>query len=133
MNLSLNKEYFDHKVFKQLKEYARFYKLLSYSVMGFSTLGIKGLGINIDTHVFSSIQGTLESIKYILSKGRINDSFALLRKYYDSTIINVYSNLYLSDHFDIKNFVVTQIDDWVKGKDTIPEYRRISQYIKESP
>jgi len=78
------------------------------------------------------MQGTLESIKDILIKGRINDSYALLRKYYDSTIINVYSNLYLNDNFSLENFVVEKIDYWIKGKEKLPEYRVMSQYIRDS-
>lgn len=88
--------------------------------------------INIDTYTFSSMRGTLESIKDILFKGRINDSYALLRKYYDSTIVNVYSDLYLKDHFSIDNFIVEKIDNWVKGKDQLPEFRIMSNYIRES-
>ncbi|GAB4450647.1 MAG: hypothetical protein Fur0028_06150 [Bacteroidales bacterium] len=86
----------------------------------------------MDTYVFSSVKGTLDSIREILSNGRINDSYALLRKYYDSTIINVYTNLYLSDHFNIDNFIVEHIDNWRKGTETIPEYRVILKYIKDS-
>lgn len=132
MNERLGKEYLEHEVFGQLTEYADFYNSLSFSIMSWISQGTKAI-TNIDTYVYSSIQGTLESIKDILLKGRINDSYALLRKYYDSTIINVYSNLYLDDHFSIDNFIVTQIDNWRKGTDTIPKYRVMSKYIKYSP
>lgn len=56
-----------------------------------------------------------------------------MRKYYDSTIINIYTNLYLSDNFSIENFVVEKIEDWRSGKKQLPKYRVISQYIKDSP
>lgn len=131
MTNNLGKEYSEHKVFRQLAEYADFYKSLSSHIMFWVTRGTGSI-INLDTYVYSSIQGTLESIKDILSHGRINDSFALLRKYYDSTIINIYSNLYLNDHFSIDNFTVAQIDNWVKGKEKLPEYRIMSKYIKDS-
>lgn len=72
--------------------------------------------INIDTYAYSSIQGTLEPIKMTLAKGRINDSYALLRKYYDVTIINVYTNLYLETQHSFDNFIVEDIDKWVKVK-----------------
>ncbi len=132
MNKNLGTDYLEHKVFNQLREYADFYSSLSYSTMNWFPQGTKAL-INLDAYVFSSIKGTLESIGDILIKGRINDSYALLRKYYDSTFINIYSNLYLKDNFSLENFVVTQIDNWRKGTETIPEYRVISKYIKESP
>ena len=83
----LKKEYQEHNVFEQLSEFSSFYKSLSFSTMNFISQGTNA--INLDTYVFSSIQGTLDSICEILAKGRINDSYALLRKYYDSTIINI--------------------------------------------
>lgn len=126
----LRKEYQEHKIFGQISEFSDFYKSLSFSIMSSVNQGTKA--INLDTYVFSSIQGTLDSINEILIKGRINDSYALLRKYYDSTIINVYTNLYLNDHFSIENFIVEKIDNWRKGTNTIPEYRVISKYIQDS-
>jgi len=127
----INNTYKEHQVFTQLSEYADFYKSLASSIFQFMTLGTKAIG-NIDSYVYSSIQGTLESIKDILIKGRINDSYALLRKYYDSTIINLYSNLYLDDNFSLENFVVEKIDNWIKGKEKLPEFRVMSQYIRKS-
>lgn len=127
----IDEKYQKHHVFSSLQDYIDFYKHLSYSILGFITQGIRGIG-NIDSYVFSSIQGTLESIRDILIQGRINDSYALLRKYYDSTIINVYTNLYLSDNISHKSFVVEKIDNWVRGKYKLPEYRIMSQYIRNS-
>lgn len=131
MRNALNKEYLEHSVFGQLTEYADFYRSLSESTMGWISQGTNSV-INIDTYVFSSIQGTLESINDILFKGRINDAYALLRKYYDATIINLYSNLYLSDNFSVDNFIVEKIDNWVKGKETIPGFETMSGYIIKS-
>jgi hypothetical protein len=123
--------YKTHQVFDQLSEYAEFYKNLSFSVMGFISQGTKSV-LNIDTYVYSSIQGTLESIKNILFQGHINDSYALLRKYYDAAIINIYSDLYLDDHISLENFVVDKIDAWLQGKEKLPEYRVMSRYIRAS-
>jgi len=127
----INNSYKEHQIFTQLSEYADFYKSLSFSIFQFITQGTRTI-CNIDSYVYSSIQGTLESINDILKKGRINDSYALLRKYYDSTIINIYSNLYLNDNFGIENFIVDKIDDWIKGKERLPEYRVMLQYIRSS-
>jgi len=124
--------YKEHPAFKQLSEYAEFYKDLATSVMGWVTQGTMGSVLNIDTYVYSSMQGTLDSIKDILIKGRINDSYALLRKYHDSVIINVYSTLYLEDNFSFENFVVEKINDWLHGKEQLPEYRIMSDYIRKS-
>jgi hypothetical protein len=73
MSVGISKQYLEHNVFLQLTEYADFYKDLSYSIMGWRKPGTIGAG-NFDTYVYSSMQGTLESIKDILLKGRINDA-----------------------------------------------------------
>jgi len=127
----LEDAYKEHHVFKQLSEYADFYKSLSFSIFQCLTQGTNAI-CNIDSYLYTSIQGTLESIKDILVKGRINDSYALLRKYYDSVVINIYTNLYLNDNFNIENFIVQKIDNWIKGKEKLPEYRIMSKYIKDS-
>ena len=83
-------------------------------------------------NIYSSIQETLNSINDILIKGRINDAYALLRKYYDSTIINIYTNLYLRNEFSFENLLVEKIDNWMNGKDQLPEFRVMSNYIRNS-
>lgn len=127
-----DKEFQEHAVFDELEHYIAFYGSLSASVFRFLSLGTKAV-FNIDSYLLSSICGTLTSIRTILRDGRINDAYALLRKYYDSAIINIYSNLYLQDHFSIQNFVVEQIDKWMEGMEKLPEYRIMSQYIRSSP
>ena len=123
--------YKQHRVFADLERYAGFYKQLAMTVFSFVSMGTKAFG-NIDTYTYSSMHGTLDSIRSILLVGRINDAYALLRKFHDSAIINVYANLYLSDHFSIENFVVEKIQYWVAGKEKLPEYRIMSQYIRNS-
>ena len=127
-----DEEYQKHTVFGELERYAAFYESLAHSVFGFATVGTRAI-YNIDSYLFSSVQGTLASIQAILRDGKINDAYALLRKYYDSAIINIYTGLYLEDHVSIENFVVTQIDRWLQGKDPLPKFRIMSQYIRESP
>lgn len=124
-------EYHEHKLFKDVKVYVDFYDSLSFSVMHWMSLGTKGI-VNINTYAYSSIKGTLESILDILKKGRINDAYALLRKYFDSTIINTYCNLYLEDNHSLENLIVKKIDNWMTGTEKIPTYRAMSKYIKES-
>lgn len=124
-------EYIQHIIFEQLKFYSAFYDSLSFSIMGFIGKGTSGI-VNIDTSTYLSMKGTIESIYDILKKGRINDAYALLRKYYDSTIINIYSNIYILDNYGDENFIIKRIDNWVKGIEQIPEYRIMSQYIKTS-
>ena len=68
----------------------------------------------------------------VLKNGRINDSFALLRKYFDSVIINVYTSLYLHENYSIENFVVTKINEWKKGKSKLPKTADMIKYIIKS-
>nr|VFJ60823.1 MAG: hypothetical protein BECKFM1743C_GA0114222_102812 [Candidatus Kentron sp. FM]VFJ61930.1 MAG: hypothetical protein BECKFM1743A_GA0114220_102958 [Candidatus Kentron sp. FM]VFK12835.1 MAG: hypothetical protein BECKFM1743B_GA0114221_102578 [Candidatus Kentron sp. FM] len=126
-----DKAYQEHRVFAELERYAGFYEQLNMSVFSWLSMGTRAF-CNIDSYVYSSMQGTIESIRTTLFAGRINDAYALLRKYHDSVIINVYSNLYLHDNFSIENFVVRQIHDWLHGKEKLPEYRKMSQYIRKS-
>ena len=126
-----DENYQGHPVFSDLVRYEAFYKSLASSVFQWVSLGTRSLG-NIDSYVFSSIEGTLASIQTVLRDGRINDAYALLRKYYDSGIINIYTHLYLEDNVSIQNFIVKQIDDWLHGKAKLPEYRVMSQYIRNA-
>lgn len=128
---NLSKKYTEHRVFDQLKDHINFYDMLSFTSMGNLTSGLIGV-INFNTNMFSSMKGTLDSIKLVLSNGRINDAYALLRKYYDSTIINIYTNLYIEENCTLENYIVDKIQSWINGTEKIPHYRVISQYIKES-
>ena len=126
-----DKAYKEHRVFSELEAYIDFYDSFSMSVMGCAATGTTAI-INMDTYVYSSMQGTIDSIKSLLEKGRINDSYCLLRKYYDSAIINVYSNLYIEDNLSVDKLIVEKINDWLHGKDQLPEYRVMFQYIRKS-
>jgi hypothetical protein len=125
------KEYQEHVIFSTLKKYSDFYETLSDNIFGFISTGTT-TPFNIDTYMFMSMQGTLNSISEILAKGRINDSYALLRKYYDSAIINIYSTVYLEENRSFENFIVQKIDRWLKGEEGLPEYRVMSKYIRDS-
>lgn len=125
-------KYQSHPVFGELDSHIVFYERLAHSVFQWASSGTTAFG-NIDSYIYSSIQGTLSSIQMILRAGRINDAYSLLRKYHDSVVINIYSILYLDENFSIDNFVVEKIDGWLKGTARLPEYRVMSQHIRSSP
>jgi len=129
---NLGVQYHEDPVFEEINNYFDFYKGLSFTVMNWVTTGTSAY-LNIDTYIFSSMQGTIDSIRIVLDNGRINDAYSLLRKYYDSVIINIYSILYLQDEVSLDNFIVEKINNWLKGKEQMPEYRIMSQYIRSSP
>ncbi|NRE48147.1 MULTISPECIES: hypothetical protein [Burkholderia] len=131
-----DREYQEHVVFGELKRYAQFYESLADGVFQFVSVGTTAI-CNIDTYVYSAIAGTIDSISMVLRDGRINDAYALLRKYYDSAVINVYSNLYLREHYERWDFtaealLVEQINGWLHGRVKLPEYRVMSHYIRSS-
>ena len=127
----MEKKFQNHPVFKQLERYERFYENLSISIMQIIPLGVTGV-INFNSYIYSSMQGTLESIREVLYRGRINDAFALLRKFYDAVIINVYVMLFLEDQFTVNKFFVDGIDNWLRGKKQLPEIKKMIKYISNS-
>jgi hypothetical protein len=130
-NQMINLDYKGHIIFSELSEYINFYKLLSDSIFQFITLGTSAM-CNIDSYLISSIQGTIESIKLILQDWKINDSYALVRKYHDLVVINIYEILYLKDNCDIKNFVVQKINNWIHNKEKLLRYSDMMEYIRRS-
>jgi len=126
-------EYKEHSVFQDLDKFIGFYDSLSISVLNFLTLGTRAI-INIDTYVYSSIQGTLESIRMVLRAGRLGDAFVLLRKYNDSIVLNLYTNLYLEKNRSEEKQVVQEITAWLAGEARLPDnnYGSMSCYIEES-
>ena len=96
--------------------------------MGFLTPGT-GHFINIDTYLYQSIGGTLNSVAVILGDGRINDAYALVRKYFDSVTLSLYVDVYLNDHRDEKAIAVAQINDWLRGTKALPKYDVMKDYV----
>jgi hypothetical protein len=127
-------DYQNHKVFISIDIFIAFYESFSDSVMSYITTGTTSMH-NIDTYLYTSMSGTLESIKLILKNGRINDAYSLLRKFHDSIILNIYTTLYIEDNLDIENFLVEKIQNWLSGKDnnSIPNFRGMTNYIKDAP
>lgn len=124
------KEYMEHEIFTTLKDFMEFYNALSFNVIGFITPGIS-LGIfNIDTYVYSSIEGTLDSINLVLEKGRINDAFALTRKYHDAVIMDIYKAIHIKKHHSLENWIVKDINDWANGDGHLPWYEKMIKEIR---
>jgi hypothetical protein len=126
---NLGKDYLEHKVFHGLNTYSEFYDTLSSSITGFISSGIREM-FNLDTYAYSSMSGTWDSIHDVLKKGRINDAYALLRKYHDSTMINAYSAAYLLDNLDLNNLIIGKIENWRNGSESIPSFKHITSYIE---
>lgn len=127
----------DETVFGLLNRLIDFYRQLATSTLPFKTQGTRALG-NIDSYVFSSIQNTLGSIQTILNEGKVNDAYALLRKYSDAAVINIYTNLYLEEQCTLesmmarKDYYVEKIEGWLRGKNQLPETKEMFKFIAAS-
>ena len=123
--------YRSHSVFAALDRYTEFYEQLSMSIMGFMNIGT-GMFINVDSYLYQSSGGTLNSIRAILREGRINDGYALLRKYYDSVTLSLYVDMYLNDQDDAGTRAVPLVNDWLRGVQALPDYKLMRRYVAQA-
>ena len=123
--------YLKHKVFDDLKCMREFYDSLSYSCYSFVASGTKGIG-NYASYVYSAIEGTLDSITTLLTKGRINDAYTLIRKLFDDILLEIYMDVTLKDKFSLDNYIVEEVNEWIQGKHLIPKSEKILKYLKTS-
>lgn len=83
-------KYYKHKIFELLEDLYDFYGFIASSSCDTADgLMITGR-FSVGYHIYSSIQGTIESIKILIYAGRLNDVFALSRKYDDAILTALY-------------------------------------------
>lgn len=126
-----SKEYQDHPIFGDLDYFVQFYGFMADRTAMYLATGLRSV-LSLDTYVFSSIQGTLESISILLRAGMMNDAYALLRKYHDAAIIHAYTACYLEAHYCVDEVVVERIEGWRTGKTKAPGFRSLLDYLGES-
>ena len=124
-------DYLKHKVFDDLKYMRVFYDSLSYRCYSFVASGTKGIG-NYASYVYSSIEGTLDSITTLLTKGWINDAYTLIRKLFDDILLEIYMDVNIKDKFCLENYIVEEVNEWIQGKHRIPKSVRILKYLEKS-
>ena len=124
-------DYLKHKVFDDLKYMREFYDSLSCSCFSFVASGTKGI-VNYASYVYSSIEGTLDSITTLLTKGRINDAYTLIRKLFDDILLEIYMDVTLKDKFSLDNYIVEEVNEWIQGKHRILKSEKILKYLKTS-
>lgn len=123
--------YLKHKVFDDLKYMMKFYDSISMSCYCFITSGTRYI-VNYASYVYTAIEGTLDSISTLLTKGRINDAYALIRKLFDDILLEIYMDVTLKDEFGLDNFIVEEVDGWIKGKHRIPKTEKILKCLEKS-
>lgn len=128
----MSETYLKHKVFDDLKYMMEFYDSISMGCYRFIAMGLSG-GANYASYVYLSIEGTLDSISILLTQGRINDAFTLIRKLFDDILLEVYMDVTLKDKFDLKkNFIVKEVDEWIRKKYRIPQAEKIMKCLEKS-
>lgn len=125
-----DKEYQSHKVFPLMNSFIEFYNSVYMGGPYFLTNGVSSGLLNIDRVVCGSLAGTLDSVRIVLREGRINDAFALVRKYNDGIIAVIYVNVYISEHYSLDNLVVDKIQEWVKNKQRLPSAEKMLNTIR---
>lgn len=129
MNI-LTDEYKKHSIYSVINEICENYTFFSYTCFSYVNSHISSL-TNIDSIIYSSLKETLKSIKYLLKVGRINDAYALLRKYHEGVIIDIYKSAYIKEKYDNLPFdYATQIEKWYKGKNNLPKYEQMIKYLQ---
>lgn len=126
-----SREYQNHPIFEDLDYFVEFYEHLAHQTFRFLARGTRAV-FSMDSYVFSSIQGTLDSIRMLLRAGMMNDAYALLRKYHDSAVINAYTSLYVENHFSLEEFIVERIEGWRSGLVKLPSFKTMLAYLQQS-
>ena len=88
---------------------------------------------NYAANIYMSIRSTLESIRVLLKEGHIADAFVLIRKLFDTVLVEIYLNVVREDKFDwMENLVVKDVDEWLRSLHWIPRTEKILEVLKKS-
>ena len=124
--------YYNHEVFELVKHMQDYYDGIAYTCYGFIPNGTLAAA-NYSSYVFSSIRTTLESIRMLLKEGHIADAFVLIRRLFDTVLVDIYLNVVREEKYDwMENLVVKDVDDWIKRKIRIPRVDKILKLLKNS-
>lgn len=141
-------EYDNHMVFSYLKDIMAFYDTLSFSnyrPVEYSSILSKSKVLYTGTYIFSSLAGTIESIYVLLHNGRCNDAMALVRKYCDSIILDIYKTILekelrdkVLENMSIESIKNNEITNWIDAEGRLFDekrmkivYGKISEYYPE--
>lgn len=132
----LPKEYIEHVIFKNLDSISEFYDFISFNSYSFLPDGLPGTFPNIDTYIFSSIRGTIDSVRLLLKNAHLNDAFAIVRKYFDEVFLDVYLTVYRKEQIrknsEVLLFTVERVKKWMDESFRIPKYDDIIKYFERS-
>ena len=124
--------YLNHEIFLEIKSLCESYESLSFRSSSFIQGGTSAI-LGIDHIIFTSLKGTLASIGLVLKEGYINDGYAIVRKYYEGVILDIYKSVYLLENYNpMESFYVDKIENWFKGEKSFPEYKMMIKYLQET-
>lgn len=128
--VATDKVYQSHKIYSLLNSLIDFYNAVYVFGPDFITNGIVKGVLNIDKVVCASLSGTLDSMRVILKEGRINDAYALMRKYNDGIIVVLYINIYIKQNCSIEKYIVDDMQQWVDNKRKLPSSEKMMKVIR---
>lgn len=129
--------YNHHVVFDELDYILKIYDSISLTSFPFVAVGVEHI-MNFESYIFESMSGTLESMSILLRNGRINDSFSLLRTFYDDVLYSIYFELtehqFAKQCVDAMDFCKrnNDIEDWLSSKKSMPSISQIRKYLISS-
>lgn len=124
--------YQNHHVFEQIKQMMDFYEGISFTCFNYIPDGVSGIG-NYASYVYSSLEGTLDSIYDLLKKGHITDAYVLVRKYDDTVLAELYIDVVRKDKFDwMESYIVEDVEEWIKKRHRIPQIKALLDILKQS-
>ena len=129
----------DHTFFNTLQNIKCFHESISYNLFGSKTKGIKGF-VNIHLEISNFLALQLESIDKIISIGNLGDSFTILRKYVDLTLISVYMCLkeenekFADKKIEDWPWIIDELNNWASNENDykMKSFEKINQIIRES-
>jgi len=129
----------DYSFFNTLENIKCFHESISYNLFGSKTKGIEGF-VNIHSEISEYLALQLESINRILCIGNLGDSFTILRKYEDLTLISVYmclkeeTEFYIDRKIEDWPWIIDELNNWVSNdKDfKMKSFEKINNSIRES-
>ena len=141
-------EYDNHKIFSYLKDIMAFYDTLSFSnyrPVEYTSVLSKSKVLHTATYIFRSLAGTIESIYVLLHNGRCNDAMALVRKYCDSIILDIYKTILekgfrekVLENMSIESIKNNDVTNWIDAEGRLFDeksmkivYGKISEYYPE--
>ena len=115
--------YTSHKVFERLSAIKNFYTVIFDRSWGFIQTPLTKNFINTKCVLYPSIEGTIDSINILLNNGHINDAFALIRKYSDAIVLDIYKSIIIKETYeqffnDVSWEVIAnnKVSDWINAK-----------------